>query len=350
MTTHRTLAPSPRRLLAVPLALLAVGVAHAAPCRVTIGADGFERGCLPALAKDGAWLALPLVASDGGRGNPNLAVQIAPVEHGRGQYFPVLTPDEFERFSSEATPFASAGLRKLVGPRLEALDAVLAAGDYAPLRKLDVPSPEGPGATQKLTVEDGDLQVAVRGPKVEVKRGGKVVATATLANAATGPCRGANAPFVAELWVPAGARSVVAVLVGYRGNDSCMEPGPAWQVMPLAGGAPSASGTEVDPNAATTANDRGMLRYREKDWKGAADLFRAAILADPSHVKAHYNLACVAALDGDRATAIAQLRWLAQSDDPEARAKLAKASRDPDLASVAKDPAVRKLLDGARAR
>lgn len=97
------------------------------------------------------------------------------------------------------------------------------------------------------------------------------------------------------------------------------------------------------PNAKTANND-GMKHYRAKRWADAAASFRAAIAIDPSYVVAHYNLACVAALQKDTKTAIAELEWLAGSDDPLAAQKLTKAGRDPDLRSLDGNLAAQAIL------
>jgi thioredoxin-like negative regulator of GroEL len=87
-----------------------------------------------------------------------------------------------------------------------------------------------------------------------------------------------------------------------------------------------------------------MRKFRARDWVGAAADFRAAIEASPDHVKAHYNLACLAAITGDRETALAQLRWLAASDLAEAGQRIAKARTDPDMSFIRDDPEVQDIL------
>jgi hypothetical protein len=88
-----------------------------------------------------------------------------------------------------------------------------------------------------------------------------------------------------------------------------------------------------DVNAAKAANTRGMELYKKKDYKGAAAQFRAAIAADPTHVQAHYNLACVSSLLHDGDGAMAELKWVSNrsSWDEQAKAKTLKAKSDPDL-------------------
>jgi len=101
----------------------------------------------------------------------------------------------------------------------------------------------------------------------------------------------------------------------------------------------------ADPPAkARDANTRGMQLYAKKDYAHAAEQFRAAIALDDSYVLAHYNLASMAALVGDKPTVLAQLAWLRASTDPQAATVLAKARTDPDLKSMVEDADVRKLL------
>ena len=101
----------------------------------------------------------------------------------------------------------------------------------------------------------------------------------------------------------------------------------------------------ADPPAkAQEANTRGMQLYAKKDYAHAADEFRAAIKLDDTYVLAHYNLASMAALLGDKPTVLDQLKWLRASKDPLAAKVLVKAKTDPDLKSVVDDPDVDKLL------
>ena len=95
---------------------------------------------------------------------------------------------------------------------------------------------------------------------------------------------------------------------------------------------------------ASELNTRAVRKLRAKDFAGAAADFRAAIALDPDHVKAHYNLACLASLTKDRDTALAELRWLAASGLPEAAQKMLKAGKDPDLEYIRADPEAKALL------
>jgi hypothetical protein len=155
-------------------------------------------------------------------------------------------------------------------------------------------------------------------------------------------------------WRPGGG--AVAVYLGYPDRPTKLDeddeggyPAPRWLVM-LTWTAPRADLKPQNLRAqAEEANVRGMRFYRVKRYAEAAKEFRDAIGADSSLLIAHYNLACMAALQKDVKTAVAQLRWLAKSDDPRAAAKLFKAQQDADLKSVMELPEVRKLIEQLKA-
>ena len=137
----------------------------------------------------------------------------------------------------------------------------------------------------------------------------------------------------------------------YVGNPEPRVPAPGWPaprylVMIDLPSARSGGVARADRAAAEAANARGMKLYRAKEYGGAAGEFRRAIVADAAYVLPHYNLACVAALGGDVAAAVGELKWLAASGDPLARAKLVKAKSDPDLRSVIDRPEVRAIVGG----
>lgn len=114
--------------------------------------------------------------------------------------------------------------------------------------------------------------------------------------------------------------------------------------------AAAAPAPPAGPAAARSENKRGMKLYRTKDYAGAAAAFRSAIAADASLVLAHYNLACVLALSGDKAGAIANLEWLKESPDLQAARCLVKAAVDRDLAALRAEPKVQAILAAGAAR
>jgi hypothetical protein len=95
---------------------------------------------------------------------------------------------------------------------------------------------------------------------------------------------------------------------------------------------------------AITANTAGLRFFRAGQLPRAALRFRDAIALDPDYVLAHYNLACVASRLRETSTAVAELKWLAASTDPVAKAKLDKALVDRDLDFVSALPTARAIL------
>lgn len=96
---------------------------------------------------------------------------------------------------------------------------------------------------------------------------------------------------------------------------------------------------EADKKAANAANTRGYALHKKKKYAEAAVEYRKAIAADPAHLLAHYNLACIGSLTKDQDTARAQLMWIADRAtwDPAAEAVLMKtAPKDKDLAWIRK--------------
>jgi hypothetical protein len=250
------------------------------------------------------------------------------------------------------------GVISLIEPRLDLVNTKLAAAGFVPLKSIEVPSRRLSFHTVSggldITLKDGTLEIG--GPRTEPE-------TLVLPPAPSGvDCASANAPFVSGLWVSSDDDRRVVVQVGYAENDSCPAPQAAWRVVRPRGAAAAAAPAPAptatadrppparpvpaaaQPEQASALNTRGMRKFRAKDFAGAAADFRAAIDASSTHVKAHYNLACLASVTRDRETALAELRWLAASGLPEAAGKLVKARTDPDMAFIRSDPAAQKLL------
>lgn len=91
------------------------------------------------------------------------------------------------------------------------------------------------------------------------------------------------------------------------------------------------------------ANTAGWRYYRAGQLPRAELYFSDAVTIDPDYALAHYNLACVASRLRDIGTAVHELRWLAESTDPVAKEKRAKAAGDADLDFVSALPEVRDL-------
>jgi hypothetical protein len=113
----------------------------------------------------------------------------------------------------------------------------------------------------------------------------------------------------------------------------------------VAGGGPAGAAVPAPTHQrAVAANTQGWRYFKAGQLPRAAMRFRDALALDPGYVLAHYNLACVSSRLREAAAALDELRWLAASADPLAKAKLDKSLSDPDLDFVSVLPAVRELL------
>ncbi len=335
------------------MAALATTSAIAAPartCRITVKGGTFDIGCLPALSSRGTLVAVPVIDADGDRGLPNLRVVFFPIDGRPPASTVVLTTAEVDELGGGKL---GATVLAMIEPRLDLVNAQLSVAGFAPLRAIDLAregetwsaSPAETGALQ-LALKDGSLEI--RGPKIETE-------TVALAHPSMAGCEDASAPFLSGLWSSAADARDLIVRIDYRGGETCSVPRPAWRVVHVRGAASVGQVAPASPasqasqaSQASALNTRAMRKFRAKDWAGAAADFRAAIGAFSDHVKAHYNLACLASITRDRATALEQLRWLAASDLAEAEQKIVKARTDPDLEPIRDDPEVQEILARAR--
>jgi hypothetical protein len=301
------------RKVIVLLALLAASRALAAParsCRIVLERGGFDVGCLPALSARGTLVAVATIDADGNRGRPNLQVTFFPVDGRPPASTTVLTVAEVDELGGGQL---SADLVEKIQSRLDLVNAQLSFAGFAALKA----EKGGPGPS----VKDGVLEV--RGRRFDLPP-------------PPPDCRDASAA-VSGVWTSADGDLVV------RLDYACHDPRPAWRVLHIRIGADGGAAEQ-----ASALNTRGMKKFRAKDWVGAAADFRSAIELFSDHVKAHYNLACLASITRDRATALEQLRWLAASHLPEAEEKIVKARTDPDLSFIRSDPDGLALLGGSK--
>lgn len=301
-------------LLSVVLSAPALA-APAKSCRITLKGNSFDATCLPALSAKGTLVALAQIDPDGDQRRPNLRIMFYPVDGRTPASTVVLTVEE----SSASGGQLGDDLVTMIEPRLDLVNAQLSFAGFVPLK----------AATEPLSATAHGDQLELSGPHV---------ATARYARQAD--C--AATPSIGGAWLAEGRDLVVRV-------DGTCTGGPSFHVLRLVAPTPAAvvkakAKPPQSSEAATALNNRAMRKLKAKDWTGAAADFRAAIERFADHVKAHYNLACLASLTGDRTTAIEQLRWLAASELPEAGEKLVKARTDPDLRSIRDDPDVQAIL------
>jgi hypothetical protein len=106
----------------------------------------------------------------------------------------------------------------------------------------------------------------------------------------------------------------------------------------------SAAAVAADPATAKKHNNAGMKAYSKQEYEEAQKLFEKAIQEDPAFVKAHYNRASVAALQGNVDVMKEEFTWLKASKDPEAARVLTKSKTDKDFRSVSLEDDARAVL------
>ena len=187
---------------------------------------------LPARAGDR--VALPVVANDTARGNPNLTLRIVTIGSGDVVWEKVvLTPQEF------ADAESPEALRAMVEPRAAEARARLDEGDYEPLTAVYVPETPGDG-----TVEATGAGVFVDwNPDTRIVRA-RADDESLLARVEVEPappveegeaCPEAHAPRLAGAWVDA-PDGVMVLRIAFVGNDACWQPSDRWLVVPLGTG------------------------------------------------------------------------------------------------------------------
>jgi hypothetical protein len=95
-----------------------------------------------------------------------------------------------------------------------------------------------------------------------------------------------------------------------------------------------AGGAAADAKQAKALNIKGLKLLKAKKADEAQEVFAKAVAADPTMVVAHYNLASAAALNWDLDAVLEQVRWLKQSSDPAALARLTKIKSDRDFTGI----------------
>lgn len=96
-----------------------------------------------------------------------------------------------------------------------------------------------------------------------------------------------------------------------------------------------------DPGRAEAYNGVGVTYYAHGDLADALAWYKRALEADPRFGDAFYNMACVYALQGKSELAFRYLRLAALNHYAERELM----EKDPDLASLRRDPQFREILD-----
>jgi hypothetical protein len=187
----------------------------------------FDAPALPAIARDGEVAVVAMMDNDGGRGFPNLRVEVRDRRDRTVEQIDVMTANEFETLVPDGTT-ATPELEARIAAGNRRLAELHAEHDLVTMQPLALtPDPLGPSqpARGDGLVVTFDFDHALR-----VRAGEKLVATADGARwlvpsgkrcAQCEPCE--NPPYLAAVY-KAPSITAVVVRIAYRGTDTCWEP------------------------------------------------------------------------------------------------------------------------------
>lgn len=99
---------------------------------------------------------------------------------------------------------------------------------------------------------------------------------------------------------------------------------------------------------ARSFNEQGLAALKAGDDKAAIAALTQAVIEDPAHYLARYNLACAHALAGQKAKALAILTaFKAATACPACQVRVARAAVDADFAKMKGDAAFKAIVAGA---
>jgi hypothetical protein len=195
----------------------------------------FHARGLPAVGRGGQVVVAAVHDSDGGRGYPNLRLEVRDREDKLLQTIPVMSANEYETLvaGGAATPALTARVSAANG-ELAKLHGV---HDLVAMRALEPIAPADEELRHMCTGDGFDVdyrsgQLAIyrhNSQRPLVERGAVAwEAPAHQVCATCEPC--ANPSYLAAAFHARGINAVV-VEIGYRGNDSCWEPGNTFHVV-----------------------------------------------------------------------------------------------------------------------
>ncbi len=188
--------------------------------KVSWSDSGFELSGLPAVAADGSKLLVPVMLEDGGRGFPNLTVEVR---------------DRADAVLHQQVVLAIDGAAMDQPPPSDA--AIADANDYVarnhadlnwqPMSALENGRDEDTGEYRDVVSGDG-VELTWAAPRLTVKAGGVVVFDREFPSweaepqaAGDEPC--SNPSYLGSVDLDA-ARKVAVVEISYQGTDTCWEP------------------------------------------------------------------------------------------------------------------------------
>lgn len=102
----------------------------------------------------------------------------------------------------------------------------------------------------------------------------------------------------------------------------------------------------LDPKNPEVFIQHGISYYIRKNYKMAEHYYQRALAIDPTHMVAHYNLACAVALQGRRLESVKHLRAAVEHGFSDVEAL----DRDDDLAPIRDHPEFEKIRAAAERR
>lgn len=209
---------------------------HAAPSgpapQIRWDKGQFDTSSLPAIARDGSLAVVAVSESDGGRGYPNLRLEVRDRADRVVDTHVVMVSNEAETLISDGLN-ASPALARRIAAANDQLAVLHARHDLVPMHAFDFsPDPFGPPKTAQadgLAVAFGPdhvLRVVARDQRGE-KTVAQVDGTSWLAP--SGPrcpgCEPCENPAYLEGVYKADGIDAVVVRIAYQGTDLCWEPG-----------------------------------------------------------------------------------------------------------------------------
>lgn len=186
-----------------------------APPQIEWAQNRFAWTKLPAIARDRSLAIVPLVDNDGGRGFPNLRIELRDKFDRTTQGINVLTPNEYERLVVDDKPTKQLEARIVTAN--QQLVQLHAAHDLVAMTVVDPASLGVTYADSKLTITDGPV---VDGTPWKAPAGKRC--------AQCDPCE--NPEFLKNVYAAPGINAIV-VDIGYRGTDTCWEPADQWHLI-----------------------------------------------------------------------------------------------------------------------
>ena len=199
---------------------------------ITWSEDGFDERGLPAIAKDGSVVAIAVRDNDGGRGFPNLHLELRDRRDALVRTIDVLAANRYE-----TDVVAGKALAALVA-RSDAANAELAQlhGAHALVMMQALPVENSEDGADQIARADA-ISLRWRSPTLEIAAGATRTTRAGASWLAKPGARCAQCPpcdnpaYLAGAFVAPSVPGVALVQIGYRGTDTCWEPSDQFHVV-----------------------------------------------------------------------------------------------------------------------